>query len=75
MVVVRYLCFEYCLKYSRDHDCLHATAIGIIVERSMIVDQHISVHRFFDLAILCGDTIGHYVMCRAVVADPFVFRE
>ena len=75
MVVVRYLCFEDSLKYSRDHDCLHATAIGIIVERSMIVNQHISVHRFFDLAILCGDTTGHCVMCRAVVADPFVFRE
>ena len=41
----------------------------------MIVDQHISVYRFFDLAILCGDTTGHYVMRRAVVADPFVFRE
>ena len=35
----------------------------------MIVNQHISVHRFFDLAILCGDTTGHCVMCRAVVAD------
>ena len=41
----------------------------------MIVDQHISVHRFFDLAFLWGDTTGHYVMGRAVVADPFVFRE
>ena len=41
----------------------------------MIVNQHISVYRFFDLAILYGDTTGHYVMCIAVVADPFVFRE
>ena len=41
----------------------------------MIVDQHISVHRFFDLSILYGDTTCHYVMCRAVIADPFVFRE
>ena len=41
----------------------------------MIVDQHISVHRFFDFAILYGDTTCHYVMCRAVIADPFVFRE
>ena len=78
VVVVCFLCFEYCLKYSRDqkiNDCLHATAIDIIVERSMIVNQHISVHRFFDLAILYGDTTRHYVMYRAVVADPFVFRK
>ena len=41
-----FLFFEYCLKYSRDqkiNDCLHATAIDIIVERSMVVNQHISV--------------------------------
>ena len=62
-------------KRPENYDCLHATAIDIIVERSMIVNQHISVHRFFDLAILYGDTTRHYVMCRAVVADPFVFRE
>ena len=46
VVVVCFLCFEYCLKYSRDqkiNDCLHATAIDIIVERSMIVDQQVSV--------------------------------
>ena len=41
----------------------------------MIVNQLISVHRFLDLAILYGDTTGHYFMYRAVVADPFVFRK
>ena len=78
VVVVCCLRFEYCLKYSRDQkidDCVHATAIGIIVGRSMIVNQHISVHRFFDFTILYGDTTDHYGMCRAVIADPFVFRE
>ena len=38
-------------------------------------NQHNSIHRFFDLAILCGETIGHNVMFGAVIADPFVFRK
>ena len=74
MVVVvffLFLCFEYCLKYSRDHDCLHATAIGIIVERSMIVNQHISVHRFLDLgrANTQKSLTGHILLPRDYKGD------
>ena len=42
---------------------------------SSVFNQHKSFHRFFDLAILCGETIGHNVMFSAVIADPFVFRK
>ena len=42
---------------------------------SSVFNQHKSFHRFFDLAFLCGETIGHNVMFSAVIADPFVFRK
>ena len=42
---------------------------------SSIFNQRTSIHRFFDLAILCGETIGHNVMFSAVIADPFMFRK
>ena len=42
---------------------------------SSIFNQHNSIHRFFYLAILYGETTGHNVMFSAVIADAFVFRK
>ena len=42
---------------------------------SSIFNQHKPFHRFFELAILCGETIAHNDMFSAVIADPFVFRK
>ena len=53
-----------------------SSALFLFCFVSSIFNQHNSIHRFFDLAILYGQTIGHNVMFSAVsVVDPFVFRK
>ena len=72
--------YSTCITHSRSgmFSYLHRFSVFIcflFCFLSNIFNQRNSIHRFFDLAILCGETIGHNVMFSAVSVDPFVFRK